>query len=155
MDTAPDPNSLLAGGGGRYFKFDNPGDRISGELVGFRTEVETEYGTDTPKTWNDGKPRHMLVCQVKVDEREDAEDDGVRNVYLRGWPGGKTTGIGAVAEAVKKATGGHQLAEGATIAIAYTGNGEPSKPGFAPPKQFSAAYKPPAAGANLDDLLAS
>ncbi|MFS8609767.1 MAG: ATP:cob(I)alamin adenosyltransferase [Gammaproteobacteria bacterium] len=48
----------------------------------------------------------------------------------------------------------HELFEiGGTLAVQYTSDGEPSRRGMNPPKQYTAAYKPPVAAVAPGDLL--
>ena len=44
------------------------------------------------------------------------------------------------------------LVTGGKIAVKYTGDGEPSKPGFNPPKLFEARYEAPKDSVDLDEF---
>lgn len=151
--TPPDPMSLLLGGGTRSAKFENPGDRVSGEILNVETKQQTDLKDGSPKFWDDGSPMWQVVVTLQTDERdpEDPEDDGRRNVYVKGSSKYASTHK-AVADALR-AAGAKTLEVGGTLALAYTGDGEATSRGFNPPKLYQAAYKAPVAGVNLDDLL--
>ena len=151
MTMTPDPMALLmGGGGGRSAKFENPGDKVSGEILSVESKQQTDLDGN-PKTWDNGDPMWQVVVVLATDEREDDEDDGRRAVYLKGSRKYASTAT-AVAEAVK-AAGAKTLEVGGTLALAYTGDGEPTKRGFSAPKLYQAAYKPPVAGVDLSSLL--
>lgn len=115
------------------FKFATPGDTIKGTIVGAPRIVD---GEDL-----NGRPQKSLVVDIEA-------DDGTWAVWL---PSGKGV-TRAVAKAAKEA-GAAGVAEGGTLAIRYTGDGEPSKPGFNPPKLFEARYTPPApSSVDLDEF---
>lgn len=152
MSNAPDPMSLLLGGGTRSAKFERPGDKVSGEILSVDTKQQTDLDGN-PKTWDNGDPMWQVVVVLQTDERDpaDPEDDGRRAVYLKGSAKYASTAK-ATADALR-AAGVKTLEPGGTFALAYTGDGEPTKRGFSAPKLYQAAYKPPVAGVALDDLL--
>jgi hypothetical protein len=118
------------------FKFKEVGDKIRGEIVAEPRIVNTED--------LNGGSSDKLVLDIR------AEADGeTYSVWVKKGLMGK-----AIAAAVKEA-GATQLLEGGTLGIAHTGIGQPSKPGFNPPKFYQASYKPPAAGVNPDDIFGS
>jgi hypothetical protein len=141
---------LMGGGGGKSASFEKPGDKVSGEIL----TVESRQQTDLDgalKCWDNGDPMWQVVVTLQTTEREDGDDDGKRTVYLKGSRKYASTAT-AVGEAVK-AAGAKTLEVGGTLALAYTGDGEPTKRGFSAPKLYQAAYKPPAQGVDLGDLL--
>jgi hypothetical protein len=156
-DTYIDPNALLASsGGGKAFKFENIGDKVSGEVLAVRAEQERIFGTEELAFTRKGKPKMVLIVtlQTGLIDPTDPDDDGARNLYLKGWNFVETSGIGAVAKALTeaKATG---IEIGGTLAVAFTGLGEAPQPGFAQPKQYAAKDKAPAAPVDLGGILDS
>lgn len=147
-----DVNSFLFGGGGRSAKFENPGDAVKGTVVSTEMAQQTDM-EGKPRTWDDGSPRMQLVVTLQTDERapDDADDDGIRKLYVKGGTKIASTQK-AVADAVR-AAGATQLEVGGTLAVEFTGLGQPSKPGYSAPKLYRAAYKPPAPAAVSADLL--
>jgi hypothetical protein len=145
-----DPNALLMGSGGAWAKFEQPGDKVSGEIVA----VEARQATDldgNPRAWDNGDPIMEVVVTLQTDERSDGDDDGIRKVSIGGsmkYASKKKATVDAV-----RAAGAKGLEAGGTFALAYTGEGEPTKRGYNPPKLFQAAYKAPVAGVDLGDLL--
>jgi len=148
--TPPDPSALLMGGGGRWTKFDAPGDSVKGELLSVEARQATTI-EGAPKTFDNGDPIWEVVVTIQTDLREDAEDDGQRKVALGGSKK-YASKAKAAADAVK-ASGASKLEVGGTFALAYTGDGEPTQRGYSAPKLFQAAYKAPVAGVDLGNLL--
>ena len=141
-DTNLDPNAfLMGGGGGRSAKFDAVGAVVSGVITETpRMTQQTEYGTNKPKVWDNGDPMMQLVVTVQTELHEDADDDGLRNFYLRGGSKREDTNQGAVARAVA-AGGASGLEVGGRLSIAYIGD-DPSGSGN-PRKRYAAKYERP------------
>lgn len=153
--TTYDPNDLLSSSpSGSKGRFENVGDKHSGEILALEARPKTKFGTDEPEFTKSGKQKMLLIVTLQTDERDpgDPDDTGIRTLWLGGWDFLPKTGIGAVAKAVHEA-GAKRLEIGGTLAVAYTGDGEPPQPGYHPPKEFAAAYKPPVAGVDLGALL--
>lgn len=150
-ETQYDPNAILMGGG-KSFSFPNIGDKVTGEVTAIDAAPQTDIKTGEVLRWKDGSPKMQVIVTLATELEEDAGDDGARRVYLKG--GGKGT-LGAVKTAVK-AAGASKLEVGGTLAIAYTGDGEPTQRGYNPPKQYQAKYTPPApvSQAVVDDIFA-
>lgn len=147
-----DPNDFLMGGGGRTAKFTQPGDKIEGDILNLAVTQQTDMG-GAPKFWSDGKPMEQLVVTLQTALSDDAEDDGVRRLYLKGSKNSPTSGLGATRAAVK-AAGAERLEVGARLQFAYTSDGAPSSPGLNPPKQYAAKYTPPApSSVKVDDIF--
>lgn len=118
----------------KSFRFAEVGDKIRGEIVAPPRIVTTDD--------LNGGTSDKLVVDIK------AEADGeTYAVWVKQGAMGK-----AVAAAVKEA-GASQLLEGGTLGLAFTSLGTPSKPGFSPPKLYTASYKPPASGVDPDDIF--
>lgn len=137
-----DPNAfLMGGGGGRSAKFDSVGAVVSGIIIETpRLTQQTEYGTNKPKVWDNGDPMMQLVVTVQTELREETDDDGLRNFYLRGGSKREDTNQGAVARAVA-AVGASGLEVGGRLSIAYIGN-DASGSGN-PRKRYAAKYERP------------
>lgn len=137
----------LGGGGGSSFPYENPGDSVTGTIVGVDEVQQTDLTTNALAYWPDGKPKMQFRVTLQTTLRDDADDDGLRTVYLRGSrkPESKSS-LAAVLGAVKAATGSQALDDGATLTLTYTGDGVASQRGFNPPKQYEAVYVPPAPG---------
>ena len=117
-------------------RFDQPGDKVVGTIVDLDTKQERDYATGEPKTYSDGNPMMMWVITLATDQRDPAnpDDDGTRTVWARGQMKKAITTAVAAAKATR-------LEVGNRIEVTFTGFGEPSKPGFNPPKLFSARYR--------------
>jgi hypothetical protein len=137
-----DPNAFLMGGGGRSAKFANVGDVVEGTIAAPPTlRQQTDIKTKELKYWKNGDPIMQLVVQLQTDQRDDADDDGIRNLYVSG--GFKRASLQkAVADAVRaaKAPG---LAVGGRLAVKFTGEEPPVERGMDPAKLYQAKYTPP------------
>ena len=137
-----DPTSFLLGGGGKSAKFENVGDTVTGTIAAPpELRQQTDIKTGAPKFWDNGDPQMQLVVKLQTAEREDVEDDGIRNLYVSG--GFKRASLQkAVADAVRSA-GAKGLEVGGTLAVKFTGEEPPQTKGFNPAKLYAAKYTPP------------
>lgn len=125
---------LMSGGGAKAAKFPAVGTTVSGPIIKEPDVVQqTEFGTGKLLFWDDGKPRNQIVVQLQTSQRDDAEDDGIRSIYVKG-----KSLTGAVREAVK-AAGAPGLEVGGVLAITYIGDGKAER--GMPPKLYSATYQ--------------
>jgi hypothetical protein len=131
-------DEFLAGGGASNpaIKFTNPGDTAKGVITQVK-RLEDRDPNGTVKTWPDGKPKHVFVFTLET-------DNGTEALWVRG------NMVKAIREAATAA--GVTTMEGATVAVQFTGLGEPTSKGYAPPKLFKAQVKP-ASTITTDDLL--
>lgn len=133
----------LLSGGTKSVKFENPGDTVTGEVTKVEVRQATEFGTGTPLTWDDGNPRQQIVVSLKTSLREDADDDGVRAVYVKSW-----------GQQIKALRAASALAKGSpepgdTFTATFTGFGPKSPRGGFPPKEYSYIIKKGSAVAAL------
>lgn len=136
--TMQDANALLMGSGGRSAKFESVGDTIIGDIMRVETRQMTEIGGGKLLTWPDGNPKMQLVVQLLVDEQQDEDDDGLRNLYVP-IPSAMSK---AIADAVRKA-GEHGLGIGGKLGVKFSKT-EPAKvKGYSPQKIYTASYKRP------------
>lgn len=122
-------DDLLAGGG-KSFKFENPGDTVTGVVKAVQVRQARDFDTGKPSFWDDGQPQEQIAISLATDMRDpaDPQDDGERNIYIKGW-GGQ---LQAFRAAVK--TGG-KPAPGDTFTASFTRFGAKPDRGF-PPKEF-------------------
>lgn len=134
----PDANDVLMGGGGYpAIKFDTmrvwKGGTITAKPT---TRQETEYGTGKPKTFpKSGDPIMGVLVDVQTDERTDAEDDGIRRMYIEGKR------LKDAVRAGVAASGAPGLAVGGKLWVAWVGNEQGQ--GAQPAKLYEARYYPP------------
>lgn len=152
--TAPqqhDANDILMGGGGApTAKFETPGTTIGGRIVGPpKAFQEREYNRVTkrsdgpPKTFPSGDPIMGITVDVQTVglPKVDADDTGVRRIYIQGK---------RLKDAVRdgiRAAGAPGLEVGGELHVTYTHDGEPAGPGVSPPKEYTVRYVPASAGA--------
>lgn len=139
------PNDFLTGGGEASAKFENVGDTITGTVVNQEVRQQTDYKTGDPLTWANGDPRMQLVVTLQTALKDDYDDNGLRNLYVKGSkkPGTKSL-HDAVASAVR-AAGAKGLEDGGTLTVTYVGAEPPppSAPKLDPRKLYSATYETP------------
>lgn len=136
----PEANDVLMGSGYPAIKFDQLRVWVGGTIVTKpTTRQETEFGTGKPRTFpKSGDPIYGLLVDVQTDERTDAEDNGVRRMYIEGR---------LLKEAVKNAviaSGAPGLQQGGKLFVAYVGDGVPASAGAHAPKLYEARYYPSA-----------
>lgn len=143
----PDANDVLMGGGGApTAKFEQIGTTIGGRIVAPpRAHQEREYNPTNPgqgalKTFPSGDPIYGLTVDVQTTLRDpsNAEDDGVRRIYVEGKRLKE-----AVRDAVRSA-GGEKLEVGGELYVSFTGLGEAASATVNPPKLYAARYIPAA-----------
>lgn len=127
-----DVNAFLATQmGARTAKFDEVGRTYKGEILAADVRQSTEFGSDKPEFWPDGKPKMEVVITLQTEEAEGDDDDGMRRVYAQG----------RMLRAISTAAKG-KLEIGGKLAIKYTGDGE-AKKGMNAPKLYKAWYEAP------------
>lgn len=135
---------FLLGGGGKSAKFENIGDSVTGTIAAPpEVKQQTKMGTGDPLTWDNGDPKMQLVVQLQTALREDTDDDGIRNVYVKGSKKPESQSLHAAVAGAVAAAGAKGLSVGGTLTVTYIGDGVPSAVGFNPPKRYQAIYKAP------------
>lgn len=141
-------NDLLMGGGTKSAAFPTIGSMVTGRIVREpKVQQQTDPKDGSFKTFANGDPMMQLVVQVQTDERDpaDAEDDGVRALYV------KAKMLAAVRDAVKT-VGAKGLEVGGELTVTYVADGEKTNKAFNAPKLYTASYKPPT-GQAANNLL--
>ena len=129
------PDEFLAESAGDFsagFKFGTPGATITGVITRTPNVVETD-------DLGGGRSKKLVVDV----------DDG--NTTWAIWLPANKGITRAVSKAVT-ASGAAGLAAGGKLTVTYTGDGEPSQPGYNPPKLFTAEYAQPAATVDPSDF---
>lgn len=141
--TTTDPNEFLLGAGIPAAKFPTIGTVVVGTITSTKIEQQRDFDTRELKTYDDGNPMMQLLVDLDTDETDpDIEgDDGVRRVYVKGQ-------MLAAVRQVARPYGG--LAIGGKLAVKYVSDGQATRRGLNPPKQFKAQYEPPAEKVNPD-----
>ena len=70
------------GASGHSFQFLEPGDSVTGTIVGMTELQQTDMKTGEPKTFTNGQPMMMYRFELQTDSGDplDSEDDGIRSV---------------------------------------------------------------------------
>ncbi len=132
-------NDVLMGSGIPSAKFDVMRVWVGGTIVTKpTTRQETEFKTGTPKTYpKSGDPIMGILVDVQTDQRIDAEDNGVRRMYIEG-----RNLKDATRDAVTD-SGASGLEVGGQLFLAWVAEGEPPFANANPPKLYQGKYYPP------------
>lgn len=142
MSTLDDLNQAVATRGGRWIKIRTTDDpKIDGEILEFEQRDKTDLDGNVVVGKKSGKPRIEWLFTLKVDEREDDDDDGIRKV-----PANESM-QGAIAKAIKES--GHQAEVGGRLQIAVAKNPEDDYS----QADYVARYTPPALAVPTDDIF--
>jgi hypothetical protein len=145
--TATSAEQFLLGGGGRSAKFDTVGASITGTVASApEVKQQTDMSTGKPLTWDNGDPRLQLVVTLQTTLHDEADDDGIRKLYVKGSKDPASKSLHAAVAGAVQAAGAKGLDIGGVLTVTYIGNGVSKTPGFNPPKQYQATYKAPDAG---------
>src|SRR5690625_4548963 len=141
--------ALAAGGAPSAFNKDSPiGASITGTIVNAEIRQITDYVTQKPKTWDDGRPQMNVVITLQTDQRDPdvADDDGQRRVFIKTW------GVWRDAlNAAIKAAGGSKASDVLTPGARFTATFTETRPSSMGSPMKVYAYKiEPAAQAGLD-----
>ena len=138
MSDDPVNDALMSSGRTKSASFEKEGDFVSGTILSRDYRQQTEYGSNEPLFWDDGKPRMQIVLRVQTPDQDNEEDDGVRGVYIKNpsqmWQ--------ATKDAVE-AAGADGMHVGGIISIKYVGmRKSPKNPKFTQ-KVYEVGYRPP------------
>lgn len=140
-------DAFLLGGGGKSAKFETVGATVTGTIANPpQVRQQTDMTTGSPLTWDNGDPKMQLVVQLQTAERVDSDDDGIRNLYVKGSKDPASKSLHAAVAGAVQAAGAKGLEVGGTLTVQYVGDGVSKTRGFNPPKQYAATYKSPDAG---------
>lgn len=146
-------------GGGKSWSPEAIGDKISGTIIKIERKQQTDFQTRAPITWDDGSPRMQTVVTLQTELKDDADDDGVRALWLKGGKsfeaaeGQGHSGEIALVEAAKKA-GVKSIEEGSHLTAILSGKAKPTTRGFQPAKLYAMKLEAaPASSVSVDDLF--
>lgn len=128
--THQNDTSAFFGGGIEAVKFEKPGDKVTGEVIGKELRQQTDFDSGKALYWNDGSPRMQVIVTLQV-PTDDEDDEGERNLYVRGLM------TKAVRDALKTAKL-RDLEIGHTLTVEYTGDAKPARKGVSGAKQYKA-----------------
>lgn len=136
-------DSILSGGGATA-KFEAPGDTYMGEIADIQIRQVNDYDTGKPSFWDDGRPQEQIVVTIETSDSTGPEDDGQRNIYIKGWG----DQLKAFRQAAKNL--GRNPRAGDVFTASYIGDGEKKNARFNAPKLFQ--YEVKAGTAGLSNL---
>jgi hypothetical protein len=122
-------DEVLSGGGAKSaFTKESPlGTTVTGTILDASTSQIHDYMTGKPKTWDDGRPQMQIVVRVQTEQRVDADDDGVRGVYIKTWGPWKESLMAAI-KAIGKSKPSEALVPGYGFTATFSGT-KPSQQG--------------------------
>lgn len=145
-------------GSSKSWKPEAIGDKISGKIIKIERKQQTDMISGEPLEWNDGSPRMQTIVQLQTDLRDDADDDGVRSLWLKGGKnfeaaeGKGHSGEVALVEAAKKA-GVKTIEEGSDLTTILSGFAKPTSRGFQAAKLYAMRLEPAVSSVSVDDLF--
>jgi hypothetical protein len=127
--------------GGNAASFESIGDQHAGTITDIDPDRPQTDLDGNVKTWNDGRPRTIIVITVETDEGDSVQlwAKGGSNYVAKTGEG--TSMADAIGQAVRTA-GVDSLVVGGKLAVRHTGLSEP-KAGMNPAKLYRAQYQPP------------
>ena len=130
---------FLMGGGIPPVRFAAKGAKVSGIVTAMEKQQQRNLDTGEPMCWEDGNPKWQIVITLQTSERdpEIPGDNGLRKLYAKGQM------QAAIRDAVRASGHIGTLVRGVLV-VQYYADGEASKRGFNPPKQYRARFEPPA-----------
>ena len=119
-------------------KFEAIGAICKGVILSAEMAQQRDMATGKPKFWPDGNPCTQILIMLATEERSpDIEDDnGHRRLYVKK----PSAMLAAIAKALDKTKLSQAI--GGTLAVKYTGDGEPTQRGFNAPKLFAVRFTP-------------
>lgn len=147
MNTTLASIDQLLAGGGKTAKFETVGETHTGEIVSIDTRQVNDYETGTPEFWQDGRPKQQIVVTFDTGKQESPDDDGHRNLYIKGWG----DQLRAFRDAARRLGRNPQV--GDRITATYVADGEKKNPRFNAPKLYQYDIEPgtPGLSAMLND----
>ena len=113
------------------------GDTVSGVIIDSEVRQSRDFDDNKLEFWDDGSPRLQLVINVQTDIRDDADDEGIRSVYVKWWGSQRKALLTAAKDA-----GVNDLAPGDTFTASYTGDGEQTDRKKSAPKLYAYGITP-------------
>lgn len=134
----PTIEELLKGSGGKSASFKQIGDSHEGVVTRATVGVVSKFGDPdrTPEVWKDGSPKLQVIIGVQTPHKDDADDDGVRNIYIKWWGESAAEFTRAV-----KAAGDTDARVGGWFKATYVGDKPAETAGLNPTKLFRYEYR--------------
>jgi hypothetical protein len=128
--------AFLSGGGPKAVAFPKPGTSVTGTVLSQEVTQQTDVKTQKPAFWDDGNPKMQLVLHLQTDLREDADDDGVRRLFVP-WGGLRKALMEALAS-----LGVDEVSDGDRVTATYTHDLPKTNPAFNAPKAYAVQLVP-------------
>lgn len=145
MSSAPaapvDTSSFFGGAATISFAADKgyqKGTFRGGRVLGKKIVPQTKMGTNEIITWQDGTPREQMVLTLQTAERADAQDDGQRQLFIKG------DGVRSCREALS-AVKASDIEIGGWYYQAWVDEKPAKQTGYNPQKVFKSIYASPGA----------
>lgn len=135
----PTANDLLLGTGLPSAKFEDVGDTVVGTIVKVgEPRQATDPHDGSPKFWKSGDPIYQFSITLQTDDTDNGANGQVNLWVQQGSEMQK-----ALAKAIRD-SGAREVADGAQVAVQFTGTTPSKMKGGNPKKLYTAEYKPPA-----------
>jgi hypothetical protein len=111
------------------------GAKVEGTIIKMQDSVQTDIDGNIQR-YPSGEVRKQVVLTLQTKLKDNADDDGVRTLYVKSFM------TAAFRDALQKADAPGPR-PGGKVKVTYTGNGEPKRKGLNPPKLFAVIYTKP------------
>lgn len=109
-----------------------------GQVISKKIAPQTKMGTNEIITWQDGSPREQMVLTLQTAERADPQDDGQRQIFIKG------DAVRACREALGSVKA-NDIEPGGWYYQAWVDEKAAKQAGYNPQKIFKVQYAPPGA----------
>lgn len=128
-------------GGAPSLSFDDkkgyvPGTFRGGQVLGKTISNQTDMANGQVRTWDDGSPRKQMVLLLQTGERADPQDNGQRQLFIKG-------DLPRACRAAFQAAGASDIEIGSWVYAAWIDNKPAKKPGFNASKIYKVVYARP------------
>lgn len=137
-----DPNEFLMGGGSASAKFEAVGDTVTGKIAAVDIRQQTDLAGE-PLIWDNGDPRMQMIVTIETDAKDNDDDDGKRNVYVKGSKTGGTQSLHDAVRTAVQAAGVKGIEVGGTLTVGFVGTEASKTKGYSDRKLYTAHYVAP------------
>lgn len=128
-------------GGAASISFDDKkgyvkGSPRGGKILSKSISDQTKMGTGEVLRWKDSTPRKQMVLLLQTAERSDAQDNGQRQLFIKG-------DLPRATREAFQAVGASDVEIGGWLYAAWVDDKPPSQSGYSPQKIYKCIYAPP------------
>ena len=107
-----------------------------GQVLSKTISNQTDMANGQVRTWDDGSPRKQMVLLLQTSERADPQDNGQRQLFIKG-------DLPRACREAFQAAGAGDIEIGSWVYAAWVDDKPAKKPGFNPSKVYKVVYARP------------